>query len=181
MFDPNYVPETVDLVLAYTQLFYLFERKLGDYYKKASEELGIQIVPRMLDDAEIVWAELNRNVGPRENAKTLEELNLTRDTILLFHAGGNLVPCESAHRLAGVIDSRIIIIYDDCKGSEYIRAMAQVFRMEFTYDLPLHPTKHISFQSRFKDYLPIAGLEGGRCEGRIRDYFIELAALRGER
>jgi hypothetical protein len=176
MFDPEYLPNTVTLLLAGDGYFppdcgMVYEAKYNAIDPRLKFE--IMIIP------ESVISHLSKKENELEQA-LLEEPNLmafadlmTRDAVVIMHGGMDLSGLEAAARFVKKYDSRVIVAIDP----SFARRNADRFRKitGFSYEKhwPCDPKQQIGFLKSLWDAISISG--------NVVYYLRAMAALRGER
>ena len=163
-FDSSYVPDCIDFVMIddfFAELVVGDEGAIG-YYNELLNPYGIQFTSRQIKEADLRSAVKGVSVPSIET--------LARHSVVFVH--GNVkhshIGVIAGLKLAGMVDSRIIIKYD----SSYLNLLFHdVPNLE--EQIQLNPSAQISFLETSE----MPGLS--TCEGSFRQYFEDLAILKG--
>lgn len=161
-FDPNYVPEKVDFLVAYNT----FNKTVYHYdgYRKLCQELGMDFQERIiLEDLLLPGSSL---------------LKLTKDTITVMH--GNMCASQNngidqAIEISKIHDSRFLVSFDpDMLDMDHLKE----YRAKGIDFNCLTPKSQVSFFA-----IDISGEfieQICKPDGFMRTYFEELAGLKGD-
>jgi len=182
MFDPNYIPSLIDVAIAMDAMFFVEngvipqeeEKDLIKNYQIASSSLGIELRPRIVLERDI------HLVGRR--GKKPEEAGLSADTVLFLHANYVYSGIRAAANMKN-LPFRIVLVYDNVNGSDWIGRMVEILGIEDILDQVLNPQRQICVYPKFKEGQGIDSMDNYFLElttgvGRAYEYFERLNQIR---